>query len=292
MDRLKLPLLGAVLLCAAASTAAGAVQEGVQGDFPLMSLERDPESESFGRPWRTFEANLGAAYTAVTSSILLSRTGTSASLSVDAESVLGLDREAWSPQVWLSFRIGDTHRIQLSLADLTRSATSTLEEDVVFNGTTYPAGASVHSEFGILLGSLGYVWSFLQDDRMDIGISLGVNVIRARVSIENPPRRESERLIVPIPLPGFQADFALSRYFWLRQRLDLMYVPLTHYSGLLIDYKFALELSIFENLSVGVGLNLLRLQLEKDSSDTTWGTFEGELKMHTSGVLLYLNVHW
>jgi hypothetical protein len=43
---------------------------------------------------------------------------------------------------------------------------------------------------------------------------------------------------------------------------------------------------------LGLGVDLLRLELRKTSSDSTLGNFEGAFRFNSAGVLLYLNFHW
>ena len=74
-----------------------------------------------------------------------------------------------------------------------------------------------HSVYGIQLYGLTYAYSFLQDDRMEVGITAGFHTIRLHASIapDDPTRYESQRFIIPIPLPGLTADFLLTPNFWL-----------------------------------------------------------------------------
>jgi hypothetical protein len=294
MDLLIRALAALAVLLSVASVAA-AQQERFGAEFPLMSLEADPVApEAAKLPWRTFELAGGVSYASVTSTLTMGRGNGGVGVAVDAEGVLGMSREVLCPMIWAAWRMGDTHRLMASFEDLTRTATRTLEADVTFNGNTYTVGTTLHSVYGVQLYNLIYGWSFLQDDRMDIALTAGVHAIRlhAGISAENPPRDENSRFIIPIPLPGLTADFALTPSFWLRQRLELMYVPIANYSGLLIDYKLALELNAFSHLSFGIGLDLLRIDLQKHSSSDTLGNFEGEFRVAGSGVMLYANLHW
>jgi hypothetical protein len=295
MARLTRTLCVVSALLSAASLAAAQ-----QDRFPSMSLDADPVAPAAAEPadgklpWRTFEANLGVAFSTVSSTVMMTRGGGGTGVAVDAEGVLGMSHEVLSPQVWLAYRMGDIHRIQFSFGDLTRTATRTMTQDVEFNGNTYTIGTTLHSVYGIQLYTLSYVWSFLQDDRMDIGLTAGFDAIRLHmgVSAENPPRDENERFIIPIPLPGFTADFALTPNVWLRQRLQLMYVPINNYEGLLVDYKVALEWSMFSHVGLGIGLDILRVDLRKHSGSEGLGDFEGEVNLSGTGALLYLNLHW
>jgi hypothetical protein len=285
-----------LLWLAWALPADGTDEERLRAEFPPMSLERDPEPEEPGSPrtpWRTFEANLGAHYWTVTSTLLLGKSGIPSSLTIPVEDLLGMNRELWSPECWISFRPWALHRIQFSFDDLSRTATREVSQGVVAGQVVFPASV-IHSEYGVQFYNLNYAFSFLQDERMDIALTLGVDVIRTRVKLESqiPQHLEEERLIVPVPLPGFQADFALSRSFWLRQRLGAVYIPLENFSGLMVDYKLSVEWCFLDNVSLGIGVDLFHIALTKEANDTQLGTFDGKLKVEGTAALLYLNFHW
>lgn len=266
-------------------------------DFPSMSLDQDPKpaapeaAKAPALPWRTFELCTGVSFNSVQSSILATRSSGGAALAVDAEGVLGMSREVLSGYIWTAYRLGDRHRIQFSFEDLTRTATRSLQRDIDINGNIYSVGTTVHSVYGVQFFNLSYVWSFLQDDRMELGLSVGFDTIRSHFSIEDPTRFETERFTIPLPLPGFNADFVLVPDLWLRQRIQFMYVPIQDYSGLLIDFSMSLEYSVIRNVSIGLGLDLFRLELEKRNSGDALGSFEGKFEFHSSGLMLYINFH-
>lgn len=266
-------------------------------DFPAMSFDQEPKPAAPAAeapaelPWRRFELCTGVAWNSVSSTILATRAGGGASLAVDAEGVLGMSREVVSGTIWTAYRLGERHRIQFSFEDLSRTATRTLQRDIDINGVTYSVGTTVHSVFGVQFYNLSYAYSFLQDDRMEISVTAGFDTIRTHFSVEDPTRFETEHFTFPLPLPGFNADFALTKDFWLRQRLQFMYVPVQNYSGLLIDFSTSLEYSVIKNVSLGLGLDLFRLQLEKRSSSDSLGDFEGKVEFHSAGLMLYINFH-
>src|SRR5262249_48244772 len=136
--------------------------------------------------------------------------------------------------------------------------------------------------------------SFLQDARMEVGFTLGVDVVRTHLAIEAeaPKQSQNERFLLPIPLPGLNADFVLIPDLWLRQRLQFMYLPISNFEGLVIDLRLALEWSFVKNVSLGVGLDLMRINLEKQSTSETLGDFKGQFKFGSAGGLLYFNFHF
>jgi hypothetical protein len=289
--------LAMAALVGAAAPGLAADEDPAASDFPPMSLDQDPKpapaAEAPPMPWRTFELVTGVTYSSVSSTLRVGRGGGGGGLAMDAEGTLGLSRELLSPEVWVSYRLAERHRISFSFQDMTRTATRTLQRDIVVDGTTYAIGTDIHTVYGVQFFELTYAWSFLQDDRMEMALTFGFDTLRAHFSIEatNTQLAANERFIFPIPLPGANADFQLIPDLWLRERLQLMYVPVQNYAGLLIDLDTALEYSFVKNVSLGLGFNIFRVELEKKANGSTWGNFEGDFKYNSAGVLIYINFH-
>jgi hypothetical protein len=291
-------LILAGVLTASGAALASAPDEGPPA-FPRMSLDQEPPPPAAApqaappQPWRTFELQTGVTYTSITSTILMTRSGGGSGLAVDAEGVLGMDRELLSFDIWTSWRFAERHRLQFRFADLSRASTRTLRTDLELNGVTYNAGDTVDAVYGLQFFDLNYAWSFLKDDRMEICLTFGVDVIRTHLSIDSDltGREENERFTLPIPLPGLNADFALTPDLWLRQRLQFMYVPVQNYAGLLVNFNMSLEYSVLKNVSLGLGFDLLRIELEKTTSDDTFGSFEGNFRFNSAGLMMSLNFH-
>jgi len=292
-------LLAATLLGAPALTFAAGSGDDLES-FPPMMLDQDPKPPAGAAkeepllPWRTFELVFGGTYRSVTSTILLNRTSHNQSLAIDAEGVLGMNHEVLSPTVWTAYRLGERHRLEFAFDDITRTATRNIRRDITVDDETYPVGTSVHSELGLQLYALTYIWSFSQDDRMELGLRVSVDLLRTHVEIdiEGPPVVTNERWNLPVPLPGLSADFVLIKDLWLRQRLDLMYVSIQNYSGLFIDLNVALEWSFVKNVSVGLGVDLMRIELGSDANQTSLGNFDGKIKMNSAGLIFYLGLHF
>lgn len=249
-------------------------------------------NEAPKKPWRTFEFQFGPSYSVISSGVALNRKGGIATLSIQPEQALGMEDELLSPSAWLAFRIGDIHRVQFAFDDYTRNSTVSLIASLQFNNNTYTAGTNVHTTFGVQFFYLAYVLSVFQDERMDIGLSLGIDWIRTHFNVESSTLKliDNERINVPYPLPGFDFDFALSRDWWIRQRLNPMYISVSGYTGLVFSFDMALEWAFIDHLAVGLGGNFKRLEFGKTNNSTAWGNFSGSLNFDASGVLLYLNV--
>ena len=237
---------------------------------------------------------VGASYSAVNSSLALSKKGQAASLAVDPQQALGMPSEVLAPDIWAAYRFGDRHRIEFAYTGTHRSATQTLSRDVDFNGFTYSLNTTVHSEMDVEFFELAYVYSIYQDKQMDFGVSLGVDVLRTHFAIESEAQRhfDNERSNVPVPLPGVVYDFAFFPNLWIRQRVDLAYLSANQWSGLTTRVIMAFEWSFTDHVAVGLGGAFNWADFRKESNSGTFGDLTGEVKYHTTGLLLYLNFFW
>lgn len=261
----------------------------VQGGAPPAPAPQEPVES----PWRTFELAGGATYSTLSTTLLMTHKEFGAGLAFDAEEALGLRREHLSPDAWTSFRFADRHRLKLQYEDISRTASRTLEQSVTVNGTVFTAGIPVHSGLGVQQIDLSYIWSFLKDDRMEIGLSIHADLARLQAAINSPGigSKVDERFQLPVPLLGLDADFILVKDLWLRQTLRATYIPLTNFTGISLDGSTGLEFSFLKNLSVGIGVHYWILNLQKSTEDGVLGNFDGKLRFTSGGALVYLDFH-
>jgi hypothetical protein len=260
-----------------------------------QAAEPQAQKQPAKLPWRTFEFVAGATFSAVNSSILLSRPGGGGgALAVQLETALGLQSSTTSPDVWTAFRFAERHRIQFSYTATYRSATDVVGHDIILNNFTIPAGTTVHTVMDAEFFDLSYAFSFIQDNQMDFAISLGVDVIRPHFSIEARVvnHTDNSRLTVPIPLPGFNWDYAVSKEVWFRQRLEWFALSGSNFGGLLTNFNVAVEWSFIDHLAIGLGGNFTWLQFRVDSNSQAFGSLTGDLRYSTLGFLAYLNVYF
>src|SRR5262245_7538153 len=172
-------------------------------------------------PWRDVEINVGT-YLAGMDSKLQVQSDSGLGGLIDFEDLLGLKDYDLGLRFGGSVALAKRHRLHLDLFDLSRKGDEQLQQEVVFKGTTYPAGSDVDTTLGFQMGSLTYGFSFFQDDRFNLAVTLGVHVIHtvAKLEADSLGLSEIERFYLPVPLPGLRMDFALTRDLWFRQQID------------------------------------------------------------------------
>jgi hypothetical protein len=277
-------------------------EEDEENSLPsFMKIRAEPppipaalSNEAQPSPWRTFELAGGAVYSTLESLFTMTHGHIGTGLAVNAEDLLGMKKELWSPDAWVSIRLGNRHRLKLHYSDFTRTADRILQATITVNGNSFTAGTDVNSVFGIQQFDLSYVFSFLKDDRMEIGVTLHVDLIRLHVAVDAGKlgSTNNERWLLPVPIPGFDADFILIKDVWLRQEIGASYIPLSNYTGIVLESSTALEWSFLENLSLGLGFQFMRVDLIKKTEDGRLGNFDGKFRFSVGGVFAYLNIHF
>jgi hypothetical protein len=240
-------------------------------------------------PWRRFELSLGYFFASLDSELQIGSKALGVAANIDVEEFLHLDETTDVFRAGASYRISGRHRISADYYDLSRSATNRLGIDISVDGEVYNIGTTLESTYDLRFFNVSYGYSFLQDDRMDIAATLGVHGIDLGISLKaaESGKSETEEFFLPLPLPGLRADFALTSYLLLRQRLEILWLKIDEYEGLLVDTMIGLELSPIDHFGLGIAYHALRFDLEMEDDDFLTVDFKGELELDYSGLMLY-----
>src|SRR5579872_5078423 len=98
--------------------------------------------------------------------------------SFSAEKDLGLKDKAVQPRVELMARMDQRSRLRFNFFDLPRSGNAELKETIQFGNQTYATGERLHSEVDWRQTDFTYTYSFLRNDRFELGAGLGVHLIQ------------------------------------------------------------------------------------------------------------------
>ena len=239
-------------------------------------------------PWRRGELLLGG-YIGGTSSSFEIISGSGLGASVDVEEVLGLEESVTQYRLQASILLADRHRLSFDYVDLSRKATKTIDATVEIDDTVFPVGTTLETEFDLQLINIVYGYSLVYDDRMDIGLTFGIHHLRVRFEAEatSGAGGETERFLLPVPLPGLRAMFALTPELFLRQSIEILYLPFDKFQGLYVETGIALEWTPFKHLGFGLGWNSTRIRMEMQDDQFPRVEFEGKFQYDVAGVMLY-----
>jgi hypothetical protein len=240
-------------------------------------------------PWEKASISLGGMITSMDGSARIGAPG--AGLEIDLENVLGLETSQSAFRVDALYRFGRSrrHRIDFTWFDLDRDATRTLETEIELDGTTYPIGTTVHSEFDLAFYNVRYSYAFILDDRVDFAGSIGVHVTDIGLSVSSATQgTTAEDVTAPLPLIGLRLDVLLARNWYMRSSVEALYLAFSGYKGAIVDTTLALEYRPWKRFALGAGVNSLRVLLEAEEDSNVPGMdFDAKFDFRYTGLLLY-----
>ncbi len=245
------------------------------------------------QPWEKFSVKFGFFLTSFSSDVTLA--GSGGGVIVNLEDVLGLDVTTKQWAIMGHYRAWRRHHFHFSYYDLSRDAEKHLE--VPIPDPDDPGGdplVTIGTEVGSLLDlgvyKIGYTFSFWNDDRVDLGGGLGFHImdIGAGISVSGANVLLKEETTLPLPVLMLRGNVAITKRVFLKTNFDVFYISLSGFEGLLLDANFALEGHICRFFGLGMGYNILKVELEGTGGDDfLGGGWNGKLDLDYSGLHLY-----
>ena len=189
---------------------------------------------------------------------------------------------------WRFFR---RHKIRLMYFQQNRNATHTIDQEIVFDGQTFPANAQLSARIDTLVAEAAYEYAFLRGQSYELSGSAGLHDLRFRLSLAvvgaTANRSASARADVNGPLPVFGLHYvwefaphwdldALAQFFSLR---------FDRYDGNLQDYTASVIYMPWKNFGLGIGWNEFVTHVNVSASG-----FGGNLHWRYGGVRLYMRL--
>lgn len=134
---------------------------------------------------------------------------------INLEDDLGLTNNEtifWGDMSW---RFARKHRLTAAYFGLKRDASAVANKDLVIGDETYPAGASVSTEFKLQIIPFIYSFSFLNEEKYEFGASLGLHWFTIDLNVSGSASADDEDIQnsvsadgnAPLPLLGLFFDY-------------------------------------------------------------------------------------
>jgi hypothetical protein len=240
-------------------------------------------------PWAKGSVRLGGILTFLDSSVRIGLTD-AIGIDVDVEDALGVDGTMWSLRGDALYRFTGNrrHRLDVSYAGYFREASRVLTEDLPIGEEVIEAGTQVDTTYNIQILKCVYSWSFLFDERVDVGIGGGLYIMPIKVTIS--PDDETEKggdITAPLPAFSLHLDVAVTPKWYVRQRYNLFYLKIENYKGSILDIEIDIEYRFWKYAGVGLGWNAFDLRVQNDQSSDSMLNFNGKIETNYTGLLLY-----
>ena len=261
----------------------------------FVSLVSAGDKIAAEKPWRRFSLSLGANFNNNRSEVRLGAKGVGASL--DVEELLGLDVRTTSFKAdgFWRFTKRRKHRLDFSWFAIQRSGENKvgIQNPIDIGDITIKPGATVNTEFDIDIYQVGYSYSFIQDERLDLAIGVGAFImpISFDLRVDNlgePLVATSESITAPLPVFGLHADIAITPKWFLRSKAQFFYLEIGDFRGRITDTLVALEYMAFKNVGFGLNVENLSVAVEAKGGDYPGIDFVGRVGFDLLGSMLYV----
>lgn len=240
-----------------------------------------------GDPWEKWSVSLGAFVADLDNTVRIGAPGVG--FEFDLESALGLENSQTVFRVDGAYRFGadDRHRVDFTWFDLSRNATRNLAQAIELpDGTPLPIGTTVSSEYTLAFYNVRYGYSFIKDERIDFAGSVGLHITDFGLFLDaGGLGAGGDSVTAPLPVLGGRLDVALTPKWYVRSSLEALYLSFGDFTGSITDILVAGEYRAWENFSVGLGFNAVRMELENDNALGI--EFDGRFRSDFVGLMLY-----
>jgi hypothetical protein len=255
----------------------------------LLAGAAQAQDEDKG-PWERFSLSVGGFATETDSSVQINSETLGVGAIIDLENTLGVDeRNFQTYRIDANYRFGESrrHEIEFHYFNSERTGDRTLDQDLQIGDTFFPAGTGVVTEFDLRFANFDYVYNFLMDDRVRLGVSVGLHTtgIGLKVSEVGGQKVEDESFTAPLPMVGLRADVILTKRWRLKTDFNLFYLEYDKYTGRLGDSYLGVEYLPWKNFGFGAGFNYINYRVEADPGSDI--DFNGQLKFQLTGFLIY-----
>jgi hypothetical protein len=213
---------------------------------------------------------------------------------ISFENDLNLPDRETLPLLDITYRFNPRHMIDFSYVNLGRSATKTFERlGVTTDNIQWTAGAELQSRFESETFRLAYGYSFIHDEKKELGILAGVHLTRFDVKMSGKGslisvdangnevvdvategnRKYESGFNVPLPVLGLHGAYALTPKLHVRGWGQFFSLNYEDYDGSLINIAGMLEYDLPKKMGVGLGYTYYGYNLDVDRSNLQ-GSFE------------------
>ena len=188
------------------------------------------------------------------------------------------------------WRFGDSkrHKVLLMVFNSSRNSARTLDEDIEWNGETFPVNAKVKADFSFDVYQVAYEYALWRRDNYEINGSVGLHYTDLSMSLAvdassvSAKLKEEASVAAPLPVVGLRGIWVLPHNFWLDASAQFFALSFDEYDGNLQDYKIVVTWQPKKWLGIGLGYNQFGIDVDVDQSK-----FKGSLDWTYQGPMLY-----
>lgn len=208
-----------------------------------------------------------------------------------AEDVLGLKDRMYQGSLDLMFRMAERHRIHAQYSQQSRSAVETLslaDPPLLFGGSIFGNGAVLRTEMQQRKLDVAYTYSILRNQRVEVGLGLGIHLLQFWGTLEEPEEFTREELDTAGPAASLAGDFTwrIARRLSLTAQGQWLQATIDDVRGKYFFWRANLQWRAARNMAFGLGYSGTHYEVRSANPDF----FPGYLWIHNHGPEAFVRV--
>lgn len=254
----------------------------------------DEESSYIQEPATRYHLRVAAFIPRVTSSARVDL-GTTGGTTVDFEKI-GLPKEKTSLDLELDVLLNRRWYLGFEYFSLNRSATNVLDDEITWNGDTFPVSTQVNTHFNFAIYRFAAGYNLFQNEDSKFTLTFGTHLtdsefgIASRASIGDASTESIgsvEALTFPLPNVGLLWQMQLSEHWKAQIRGDFFAIGIENYDGDLMSADVRIDYLITREISIGISYSYFDLDVDYDGQ--TWA---GNVNFHFYGPKVNVGYRW
>jgi hypothetical protein len=248
-----------------------------------ISVSFSQTKDSLVAPWwvEKFKLTAGLFVPVNNTKVQVEANGSAAGTDIDFQKDLGFDAAQLTFLANFQWRISRRSRINLSYYDMNRTATHTLQKDIIFNDQTYKINSSVDTYFNTAIYQFSYGYAFIEKPGYEVGVLIGAHTVgtKAGISLNGTSTGVSQNnnfgFTAPLPDLGIWGGYAFNNQFAVNLDFDYLSLTINNINGRIIAYNLVFSYKLTKQLDLSLaysGLNFNVKTTKKDiTGDFRWG---------------------
>jgi hypothetical protein len=194
---------------------------------------------------------------------------------IDLEQDLGLDTRRTDFRLDGHFRFTPRHRIEFGYLRWNREAGKFLEKDIEFGEVTFEEGTGVRTYSRMNLFKAAYVYTLINRQRFNIGLSAGASTYWSSIGIEAVANisggnfqgeRETSAVVFPVPLLGGNFEYIPVRGLIIGARGEFFWLNTATWHGDIYDVRLTLDYYPWKHIGFGTGYNWVGMNYRDENT--------------------------
>ena len=246
--------------------------------LPALARVDDAEYERRRGVDDRFRISVGPLFTTFDSDIRLDSEELGDGTAINLEDDLNLDDDVDDILVSGHWRFKRKHRFDFGWIRFTRDSLVELEEEIQFGDTVFTIGSEVETELENDFILASYAYSFVNNGRVDFGISFGLNMFVFDIELtevttigggaedfeDDEDVQSAEDIVAPIPMIGTFVEVTLVPKLFFEAQVQIFDIEYEDIEATVTTFQTGLDWYPFKHFGIGVAYLLNNIDVTDD----------------------------